>query len=227
MILFEEGEIVIIITFDSGNIKTGNMCQIWILNKDVDPVTALKNGESEKICFDCPHLENGTCYVNTGQAPLSVYRAYKRGIYAPLNMNELKAKLQNRCVRFGAYGEPVLIPFSLVEFIAKHAKKITGYTHQWDKLEYLEYNKYFMASADTINDVVMANSIGWRTYRVKGESDQNLKNEIDCPYEKMGILCIDCGLCNGFSKGKNIAVNVHGIPPKINKFNLLNIGAKQ
>lgn len=225
MILNETNETVSIVTFSSSNKKTGDMAQVWILNKDINPVEALKNGESKKICFDCPHLTNGTCYVNVGQAPLQVYKAYKKGLYSPLDMDTLKALLKWKAVRFGAYGEPVLIPFHLVEFMAKHSRGYTGYTHQWEKLEYLGYNKYFMASADTGEDVIKAHQMGYRTFRVKGENTPNLHNEIDCPNATTGVQCRDCTLCDGLGKaqGKSITAVVHGTKAKINKFNLINL----
>ncbi len=42
MILNETSETVQIITFASANQKTGDMSQVWILNKDINPVKALK-----------------------------------------------------------------------------------------------------------------------------------------------------------------------------------------
>jgi len=226
MILFENDSIVVIVTFASANRKTGDMAQVWILNKDIDPVTALKSGASQEICFDCPHLKNSTCYVNVGQAPLAVYKAYKAGKYATLDMDILKAMIKWKAVRFGAYGEPVLIPLDIVAFMAKHSRGFTGYTHQWRKLEYLEYNKYFMASADCAKDVIYARQMGYRSFRVKGENDSNLANEIDCPNTTTGVQCRDCTLCDGMGahgKGKSITVNVHGTVAKVNKFNLVNL----
>lgn len=226
MILFENESIVVIVTFASANRKTGDMAQVWILNKDIDPVTALKSGASSEICFDCPHLKNGTCYVNVGQAPLAVYKAYKAGKYESLDMDVLKAMIKWKAVRFGAYGEPVLIPLDIVAFMAEHSRGFTGYTHQWRNLEYLEYNKYFMASADCEADVLEAHSMGYRSFRVKGENDSNLSNEIDCPNTTTGVQCRDCTLCDGMGahgKGKSITVDVHGTVAKVNKFNLVNL----
>jgi hypothetical protein len=226
MILNETSETVSIITFASANVKTGDMAQVWILNKNTNPVDALKNGESAKVCFDCTHLKNSTCYVNVGQAPQAVYKAYKAGKYAPLDLDVLKAMIKWKAVRFGAYGEPVLIPLHLVKFMAIHARGFTGYTHQWKNLEYLEYRAYFMASADNESEVIKAHQMGYRTFRVKGENQANLTNEIDCPNATTGVQCRDCTLCDGLGvhgKGKSITAVVHGTKGKINKFNLINL----
>ena len=226
MILNESATTVSIITFASANVKTGDMSQVWILNKDINPVDALKNGESREVCFNCTHLVNKTCYVNVGQAPQSVYKAYKMGKYEPLDLDILKAMIKWKAVRFGAYGEPVLIPLHLVKFMAKHARGFTGYTHQWQNLKYLDYKEYFMASADNISEVVKAHQMGYRTFRVKGENQVNLANEIDCPNATTGVQCRDCTLCDGLGKhgkGKSITAIVHGTKGKINKFNLINL----
>ena len=223
MVLNETRETVKIITFASANRKTGDMAQIWILNKDITPVQALKNGESVKICFDC---SKEWCYVNVGQAPQQVYKAYKAGKYAPLNLSVLKDALKWKAVRFGAYGEPVLIPLHLVQFIARYSRGYTGYTHQWRNLKFIEYRAYFMASADIAGDVIEAHAMGWRTFRVKGSEQPNLDKEIDCPNALTGVQCRDCRLCNGLGahgKGKNISVIVHGTQGKINKFNAINL----
>ena len=226
MVLNETSKTVSIITFASANVKTGDMAQIWILNKDINPVDALKSGASKEVCFNCTHLVNKTCYVNVGQAPQSVYKAYKMGKYAPLDLDILKALIKWKAVRFGAYGEPVLIPLHLVKFIAKHARGFTGYTHQWQNLAYLDYKDYFMASTDNISEVVKAHQMGYRTFRVKGENQVNLANEIDCPNATTGVQCRDCTLCDGLGKhgkGKSITAIVHGTKGKINKFNLINL----
>ncbi len=193
------------------------MAQVWILNKDINPVDALKSGASKEVCFNCTHLVNKTCYVNVGQAPQSVYKAYKMGKYAPLDLDILKALIKWKAVRFGAYGEPVLIPLHLVKFIAKHARGFTGYTHQWQNLAYLDYKDYFMASADNISEVVKAHQMGYRTFRVKSDNQVNLANEIDCPNTTTGVQCRDCTLCDGLGKhgkGKSITAIVHGTKGK-------------
>lgn len=220
MVLNETAETVSIITFSSTNQKTGDMAQVWILNKDTNPVEALKNGESSKICFDCKHLKDGTCYVNVGQAPQQVYKAYKKGLYPALDKDVLKAMLKWKAVRFGAYGEPVLIPLDIVKFIASHSRGYTGYTHRWKRLENDDYRDYFMASCDSRDDTLFADMLGWRSFRVHTTTDDvKLEREIECPNISKGVQCRDCQLCDGNGAGKHIVVPVHGTKGKINKFN--------
>ena len=220
MILNENSDTVSIIVFASSNKKTGDMNQIYILNKDISPLEAVKTGLNSKICFDCKHAKNNTCYVNVGQAPTQVYNAYKKGLYSPLDIDILKHMVKYKPVRFGAYGEPVLIPLEIVKLIAENTKGFTGYTHQWQNLEYNAYKQYFMASVETAQEMLLAVKLGFRYYRTGTSNEKPQDNEILCPNTTNGITCRDCRLCNGNTyKGKNIFINVHGTKGKINKFN--------
>ena len=226
MILNETKDIVQIITFASANVKTGDMAQVWILNKNINPVKAKATGEDSKVCFDCTHRVHNTCYVNVGQAPNSVYKSYKKGNYAPLDLQVLRAMIKWKAVRFGAYGEPVLLPLNIIEFIARHSRGFTGYTHQWKKLQNDDYKDYFMASCDTTEDVVQAHAYGWRTFRVQKTGDTvKATDELDCPNITTGVQCRDCQLCDGATKsqGKSIVVPVHGTIGKINTFNVVTL----
>ena len=225
MILHESDTIVSIATFKSNNDKTGDMVQVWIMLKDINPVEALKTGQDKAICFDCPH-RGGSCYVNVGQAPLAVWKAYKKGNYERLDLTKLKNAVKWKAVRFGAYGEPVLLPLGLVALITKHARAYTGYTHQWHKPEYQDYKQYFMASCESAYEVLNAHYTGWRSFRVAKTEEADIMDtstEITCPNLTHGVQCRDCTLCDGAGVGKSIVVPVHGTKAKINAFNLKTI----
>ena len=68
-------------TEKSSNRKTGDEIQTWILRRDVNPVVANNEGLDESICGGCPHrkINNGTCYVNVGQAPNAIWTCYTSG----------------------------------------------------------------------------------------------------------------------------------------------------
>lgn len=83
-VLFEGSEHVVIATLRSSNIKTGNMIQIWILNRWLSPIEAIKEGKDAVICIDCPHrgeFGKRTCYVDVSRAPQGIWRKYSRGGY--------------------------------------------------------------------------------------------------------------------------------------------------
>ena len=48
----------------STNTKTGPMAQLWILDATTEPHVAVKTGEDESVCGDCP-ARNKWCYVTT------------------------------------------------------------------------------------------------------------------------------------------------------------------
>ena len=122
---------VIIATTESDNRKTGNMIQIWILRKDVSPPDAVRSGLDSEICGDCKlRGSNGwigrTCYVNVAQGPNAVWRAYQAGRYEYLPQCRYADVFGGRAVRFGAYGDPVYIPLTIVRYICFFARRWTG-----------------------------------------------------------------------------------------------------
>jgi hypothetical protein len=216
-ILHEDRDRVIIATgFEtpSDNRKTGDMNQVWILVKSVSPTEAIRTGLDRLICGNCVHRgheENGrfgverTCYVNPGQAPQGIWKAWKAGRYSPLRSLEC---FVGRKVRFGAYGDPTHIPLSLALAIAGVASGHTGYTHQWRKPSLQGWRSILMASVDSIGELVIARSMGWSTFRVGSEASVG---ESLCASERVGTPCADCLLCAGARGGlESVHIPPHG-----------------
>lgn len=202
---------------NSKNRKTGGMVQVHILGTDVEPHLAIKNGTDDTICGECVHRGDPTtgrgrsCYVQVGQGPLMVYRAWKRGSYTPIKDYSI---FSGRQVRFGAYGDPAAVPASVWEAIVSQTKSITGYTHQWKKCDPV-YSNWLMASADSVEEAAQAQALGYRTFRVSLLSDGKLAGEAMCPASKEAgykLKCFECLACNGNITGRkgNIVINVHG-----------------
>lgn len=202
----------------SKNVKTGPMVQTWILAQSEEPHKALKTGQDEAVCGDCP-ARGKWCYVTTFQGPLSIYRTWKRGGYQPYQPEAFAGKP----VRFGAYGDPTAVPFNIWDEIGLQASMTTGYTHAWKYCDPL-HKHYCMASCDTEEEALEARDRGWRTFRVtKSPGDKALSKEVICPAsEEAGnkIQCIQCGACDGTSRRKksHIVIMVHGSAAKTNKF---------
>lgn len=207
--------IVAIATHGSGNRKTGDMIQTWILRSHVDPVRAVQTGQDASICGDCYHRGTAdrprTCYVNVGQAPLSVYRAFKRGIYREGTLLDVIEQHDGKPVRMGAYGDPVAVPWSAWHGI--HMARIwTGYTHQWRRLEARPFRSVLMASCDSAAEMAEAAADGWRAFTVQSlENPAQLENSIACPSDR-GVQCADCGLCRGqhAPNAPSIHIPAHG-----------------
>ena len=207
-VLHEDSQRVVIATGfarKSANPKTGDMIQVWILPAAVNPLQAKELGLDSLVCGDCP-LRNGTCYVNLGQAPLSVYKAWKRGKYPQLPSI---AVFEGRSVRLGAYGDPAYIPLMIVRAIVNVAKSHTGYTHQWRNPVFQGLKQFVMASVESLAGMTEAHAMGWRTFRVSTDTD-TMPSEIVCVNTTKGITCEQCGLCNGASSAKSIVIESHG-----------------
>lgn len=217
-ILHEDSARVIIATgfsTKSDNRKTGPMIQVWILVKLMDPVQAIKEGLDRLICGNCPHRGNGdgsgrSCYVNAGQAPLGIWRAWRSGACLPLPSVSVFA---GRRVRFGAYGDPVHMPLSLALAIAGAAAGHTGYTHQWRKPSLQAWRGLIMASVDTTAELLIARSMGWSTFRVSPDHDHHAMESL-CASDRDGTPCIDCQLCAGSGLRspavRSVWIPVHG-----------------
>ena len=226
-LLHETATYVVIATMESENPKTGNMVQVWILPREVNPVTAVKTGEDDIVCFDCKHRgANGigrTCYVLVHNAPNGIWKAYNRGRYPKLAIEDFKYTFRGRKIRFGAYGEPVLIPIDIFRELANVSDGWTGYTHQWAFPGYAVYQPFLMASVDSMAEYEQAKRLGWRTFRVRTEAQELTNREISCPAsDEAGhkTTCADCKLCAGSTGAadprKDIAIIVHG--SKASKF---------
>ncbi len=203
----------------SKNSKTGDVIQTWILRRDIDPILARRLGEDKSICFRCKLRESGVCYVNL-RAPLNIYRAYHDGSYKTFEESDLKY-FKGKVMRLGSYGDPLSLPFEVVDNIGSVCKRVLSYSHSWRTGDQ-RYKKYCMASVDSIKGYMKeyeeAQRMGWRTFRVRESLDNELKeNEFICPASKegkkdQGMSCSKCLSCCGTIKNlkKNPVIELHG-----------------
>lgn len=225
----------------SNNEKTGAMVQTWIMREDISPTAALNTGDDSSVCGDCKYRGkvvdgknvNRACYVTVWQAPLVVWKAHTdRNIYPEIDVNELSglyfgSLFAGRTIRIGSYGDPAAVPVTVWRALISQAAGHTGYTHQWDmkgadgKRKFLELRDIVMASADSHQEMVKANMLGFRTFRVTGQDSRTVKaeNEFVCPASKeMDYVssCIKCKACGGNSSkhSKSVLITVHGAANK-------------
>lgn len=215
--LLDGAPIVVIATglrVKSENSKTGAMIQTYIIRSGVSPTVAVKTGDDKSICGDCIHRGDGagagrTCYVNVGQGPLAVYKAFQRGAYS--DAVDFSA-FRGRLVRFGTYGDPAAAPTELWRQIAYVASGHTGYTHQWRTRPDLK--PFCMASVDTLRDAFEASNQGWRTFRVADPgAEGRMLSEVRCPASAEAgkkLTCSQCMACGGGDRRGSIVIQVHG-----------------
>ena len=205
------------ITKKSSNSKTGNMVQTYILlDNGKSPVDNAKALLDSSICGDCIHRRGlkGSCYVNLGQGPRAVADGIVRGIY-PHSLEQAAQACTGRIVRLGAYGDPAAIPFEYWQALLVNASGNTGYSHQWKTGINPKVMEYCMASADTPEQALHAQALGYRTFRVKTAAQVNFKNEFTCPASAEGgkrKLCFECKACDGGidTRKANPVIIVHG-----------------
>lgn len=225
--LLDGAPIVVIATgFKAGstNRKTGEMVQTYILRQDVEPTEAIRSGADSSICGDCPHRGKvttdstgqprnvgRTCYVNVGQGPLAVFRAYKAGKYPVQSPMAI-----GRMVRLGTYGDPAAVPVEIWQSLLHGAVGHTGYTHQWRDPRFSDLRSLCMASADTAEEADLAHSMGWRTFRVSLDpaKDPIRKGEVLCPASAEAgkkLTCAECRACDGANGRRgSIYIPAHG-----------------
>lgn len=218
--------LVVIVTGIRGasqNRKTGDMLQTWILRADVDPIAALATDRDASICGACPlrgvlvdgKRKGRACYVNVGQAPLSVWRAFDRGSYPRIAPADVARMIAGRAVRLGAYGDPAMVPLSVWQDLTSKASTWTGYTHQWRTRP--EYSGLLMASADSVDDRRDARAQGWRAFYVVPAHADIPVGAMECAATRARnpLQCADCGACAGTRNGAtghavDVAIQAHG-----------------
>lgn len=215
--LLDGAPIVVIATglkVKSENAKTGAMIQTYILRSGVSPTVAIKTGDDASICGDCVHRGAGdgsgrTCYVNVGQGPLAVFKAFQRGAYRKASVHDFNG----RKVRLGTYGDPAAVPLDVWRLATYAATGWTGYTHQWRTRPDLQ--RYCMASVDNGPDALRAQAAGWRTFRVALPSapERRIVGEVMCPASAEAgkkLNCAQCMACGGGNRKSSIVIQAHG-----------------
>jgi hypothetical protein len=219
-IYFKKDGIVVNFQFQTTNKKTGDLIQNYFIPETwIETNESIDNLDDRAVCFDCGHGQSKekTCYVRDkfkSRGLKSKIRGLRNKgldnipeLSPELEMDLLEA-IEGRGIRFGSYGEPVLLGHELVDKISKRAKFWTGYTHQWHKNAWAK--DYFMASVETNLLDKAAKNMGWRTFFV-GDSVGN--ENVTCPASKEAgnkATCETCKLCMGTqSKAKSVKILKH------------------
>ena len=213
-------QILAILTTKSSNTKTGNIAQITYIPVDgygdKHPLKKIRTEVKKAVCGSCPLLGGG-CYV-TPMGTASIKRAYFAGNYKDISddIQAIQALLSKYIVRNGQDGDPLSIPFNLVNTISQFSMLHLSYSHIWK--DNPEQAGNHMASVENIKDAIQAQEMGFKTFRVRENEDSPLtENEVLCPYENdKSKQCQVCQLCTGDKC--NIVVTAHGSGAKKIKF---------
>jgi len=220
-IIHETPSIVAIVTRGTKNPKTGPMLQIWLLERDKHPSESRSSGsDAETTCQGCPLASRGGCYVQDN--PLNaIWGAYKRGVYSHLEFGspEWDAFWEGKAVRFGAFGNPSLLPLAMVSDIVSRSRRHTGYFHDWHWMQpetAVAYGRFFMASVEP-HRIAQAKSLGLRFFATLPEGKPAPKGAIECLSDAKGLSCSECGLCDGTKRRETLPsvwIRPHGSQKK-------------
>lgn len=145
-----------------------------------------------------------SCYVQVGNGPTSVYRTYIAGKYEQIEASSFDGAI----VRWGAYGDPAMLPEAVVRDVNSRARGHLGYTHQW-RFPWAQWTRgVFMASVETQQQESKAHTLGWGTFRAGASDGSDMGSSVVCNNERTGITCTDCGLCDGRQVG--VVIPAHG-----------------
>jgi hypothetical protein len=192
------------------NTKTGDMAQMWFLERDLHPMDSIALGKDASVCGDCKLRRNfgsGECYATKGrgaQAMGKIWKAHQKGKYERFNLDSTShlRTLRAKPIRLGAYGDPASMPIWYWDTWFKLVKPNhwTGYTHQWRDFPELRY--WFMASVDSGDEFRAAHKLGFRTFRIlhkqKGEITDHLFEKL-CPASKEAKHKTTCARCGQWS----------------------------
>ncbi len=218
--------IVMIATFRTRNVKTGNAIQTWIIRSDKNPYNAIHDGSDSAICGSCPLrgvIKNDrnfgrSCYVAVHNAPNHIYKAYKSGSYEHYSSKH-SGIFAKRVLRLGSYGDPVAVPLSVLLPIIKNSLAVIGYTHQWEDSRFVEWQNYLMASVQSESGRLSAKAMGWRTFRMRLAGSPLMPGEFVCPASPEGGDKMDCSRCLACSGGRpeqaSPVIIAHGPPTKL------------
>ena len=213
--LLDGEQIVGIALLYSANEKTGDMVQTYILRDNGrDPFANAQSLDDVSVCGHCKHRHGtgGACYVNLAKGVGMVWGAYQRGRY-PYSLWQAMKAIAGRKVRMGSYGDPAAIPVYVWKMLLREAAGQTGYTHQWETCD-PELLSLCMASVDSDEELVKAQEMGYRTFRVLRPDELLFAHEFVCPASDEELnrkKCVSCMACDGGHPPKaSVAINVHG-----------------
>lgn len=225
--IFKKGNTVNVIQYKKkgANSKLGASSMLQTYHFSVSQILSGSLEDDKEVCFDCPLSYNagdGKCYTHKGLQRLGLLSMMKRlkKLYEAGDVSNWNASSFSRfytqlkgkeisLVRFGTYGEPVILDVNTISILANLGKSWTGYTHQWNKDKYRAYSAFFMASTHSQFEAAIAQDLGWRVFNTG-----DLNGAVNCPASKEAgrkSTCTVCALCSGTSgKGKkDIYIGIH------------------
>jgi hypothetical protein len=214
------------ITPRSGNVKTGDIPQVWIGGS----VEESKASCDAANCALRPWVRGKdamSCYAWSGSSKMGFFSAIKANPVSPEFTEVLKRRHpQAQAIRVGAIGDPCVMPWGWWYNLKRVAKRlglqVLSYTHGWAKRPDLAGRT--MASCDSFEEAVEARKLGFQAAiatREVGVLDKNIRlpdgsKAIVCPamvaqaVGKAAVTCNQCLKCDGSNPSVSIVFPDHG-----------------
>lgn len=199
-IIFSTPQIVCIAIKNSKNRKTGRVVSLWFLDNRMHPNDSRSSGrDARNQCKGCPLASYNGCYVEP-RALAAIHAKLKRGWYPRIQFGSAAWQkfFSGEFIRFGAYGNPSLLPLPMLANIASLSCGWTGYFHDWHLMpreKAQAYGRFLMASTHALTHK-LAKTIGLRTFGTGG-GDIQTAGSIECLADSKGMTCRQCRLCDG------------------------------
>ena len=166
---FDGSPIVCIVTGlsqGSANGKTGTMLQTWILPGISSHTTAsrMAGAPVSAATAHTPAITRDPATSSGFRLPCRCGNAYHRGSYEPIGQDW--HLFTGRAVRFGAAGDPAMVPAEIWSRILEFCDSHTGYSHQWRQPWAQGLRGICQASCDGFADYLEASEAGWKCFLV-------------------------------------------------------------
>lgn len=216
----------------SQNSGTGEMLQVWIMRADIRPSACRREGARRATCGGC--RLKAVCYTRPpnrvweGLARRGMVAGHDAVVGAVATGADLSGRraavldlVRGRKIRWGADGDPCVIPADLMSAMCHASAGWTGYTHSWRDPRFSEHKRFLMASVESRRGAVDAVAAGWRWFRVRSSTDGcgavsgTVVREADCPKGSGKLSCSECMFCSGTDgrgRGSASIVLHNGLP---------------
>jgi len=185
------------------NEKIGQMGQVWILLKDIEPHLA-KGKQLYGVCGNCSFRHDrpkgGICYVRRHEAPLSIHRAWQRGSY---NTDQaLGRAIVSRMIQQNGHT-------GYSESAIRHLNSRDMATQEHATQVAIRVS----LSAKSPKEAARLQAKGFQTFRPVRSVNELMDGEELCAADRKGIAKMDCATCkqcDGSASNKSHGVLVHG-----------------
>lgn len=173
----------------------------------------------------CPLLNNG-CYAQGGNVAIH-QRGSSSNNDGAVFLAALERLPRNAMVRLHVSGDVMLngeLDEAYLDALIQGANEnpemtFYGYTHAWQVIDRERFifpaNFVLNASCDTMEDVAVAQSLGWQTTTVipHDAEEKRYGKVVVCPNQTSGMTCDECRLCFR-ERPLTVAFKAHGYAKK-------------